>query len=88
MTRKIKIKVYGEEYIFKLSLTYGSDKCTIRQLCTDFELPCTVTDTHIVLDNPITLRGYLIDKEKTITQIKIPVGLKKEIHRYVGGIEI
>jgi hypothetical protein len=83
MTRKIKISVLKEEYLFKLSLFMGEKRCTLRQYCKEEQMPCTIEGNHIVLETPITLKGKDWETEKEIKKIKIPKEYLKQIQEYI-----
>lgn len=86
---KIKIKVYGEPYLFKCYFYYGQDKSYIRQYCTEKFIECRVVDNHIVMNEPLELEGYTPDntppKVKKLSKIKLPKYETTEIQQIVAG---
>lgn len=60
MKIRIKKNVLGEEYLFYVYLTYKSNICNVRIAVTSTEYSAKINDdfTKIILDNPLSLKGY------------------------------
>jgi len=92
MRVKIKKNVLGEVYCFYVTIEPKTFRCSCSihfKIGKSFGATVTNDFSHIVLDDPIELNGYINGinpPKKTITKIKIPKDLKHDFRDMINGV--